>query len=87
MATVFVPAQLRRLTGGRDRVEAPGATLGELIDHLEGSFPGFRVAVLEGGDLSPALAVSVDGEISSGALFAPIAATSEVHFVPALGGG
>jgi len=87
MATVFIPTQLRRLTGGHDRAEVPGATVGELVDELERRFPGFRERVVEHGDLSPSLAVSVDGVISGGGLLEPVGPESEVHFVPALGGG
>jgi molybdopterin synthase sulfur carrier subunit len=87
MAMVFIPAQLRRLTGGRDRAEARGASLGELIDDLERSFPGFRDRVTEAGDIAPALAVSVDGEMATAGLHEPVRPDSEVHFVPALGGG
>jgi molybdopterin synthase sulfur carrier subunit len=87
MAIVFIPTQLRRLTGGRDRTEVAGATVGELVDELERRFPGFRDRVVEHGDLSASLAVSVDGEITSGGLLEPVRPDSEVHFVPALGGG
>jgi len=87
MATVFIPTQLRRLTGGADCTEAHGTTVADLIDDIERRFPGFRAAVVDRGDLSPSLAVSVDGDIASGGLLEPVRPESEVHFVPALGGG
>jgi len=87
MATVIIPALLRKLTGGKDRTQASGGTLKELIDDLERQFPGFRERVVENGDLAGSVAVSIDGEIITGGLSEPIPADCEVHFVPAIGGG
>jgi len=87
MATVIIPALLRKLTGGKDRTLATGATLKEIIDDLERQFPGFRERVVAGDDLVGSLAVSIDGEIITGGLMEPVQPDSEVHFVPAIGGG
>ena len=87
MAVVFIPAPLRRITAGRDRLEVRGASLGALIDAIDASFPGFRARVVEGDDLLPSLAVAIDGDLIAGGLREPVAPDSEVHFVPALGGG
>ena len=85
MATVFIPAQLAKLTGGRRQVEASGKTLLEVIESLEQQFPGFRERVLEGERLRPGLAAAVDNAFTG--LLQPIGESSEVHFVPALRGG
>lgn len=87
MATVFIPALLRKLTGGVDRTQATGATLREIIDDLERQFPGFRERVVEKGDLAGSVAVSIDGEVITGGLSESVSANSEVHFVPAIAGG
>jgi len=89
VAVVFIPAPLRRITAGRDRLEVAGASLGALIDAIDESFPGFRARVVDGdGDeLLPSLAVAIDGDLIAGGLREPVAPDSEVHFVPALGGG
>jgi molybdopterin synthase sulfur carrier subunit len=87
MATVIIPALLRKLTGGKDRTRASGTTLKELVDDLERQFPGFRERVVENGDLAGSVAVSIDGEIITGGLAEPVPPDSEVHFVPAIGGG
>jgi len=87
MATVIIPALLRKLTGGKDRTLATGATLKDIIDDLERQFPGFRERVVAGDDLVGSLAVSIDGEIITGGLMEPVQPDSEVHFVPAIGGG
>ncbi len=87
MATVIIPALLRKLTGGKDRTVATGATLKDIIDDLERQFPGFRERVVENGDLAGSVAVSIDGEIITGGLVEPVPPDCEVHFVPAIGGG
>lgn len=87
MATVFIPALLRKLTGGKDRTQATGATLREIIDDLERQFPGFRERVVEKGDLAGSVAVSINGEVITGGLSESVPADSEVHFVPAIAGG
>lgn len=87
MAIVFVPAPLRRLTDGRDRVEVHGATVGALVDAIDRAHPGFREQVVIDDELRPSLAVSVDGDLVTRGLDEPVGDASEVHFVPALGGG
>lgn len=87
MSTVHIPAALRRLTGGKDRVEATGETVGELIQDLAERFPGLAAELVVDGELSPHMAVSVDDELSSAGLLEPVQETSDVHFVPPLGGG
>ncbi len=87
MATVFIPALMRKLTGGREKIVAHGRTVGQIIADLDRQFPGFRHLVLEDGELKPSIAVSIDGEIATGELLDPVGESSEVHFVPALGGG
>jgi len=87
MATVFIPALLRKLTGGKDRTSATGLTLKAIIDDLERQFPGFRDRVVEHGDLAGSIAVSINGEVITGGLSESVPADSEIHFVPAIAGG
>ncbi len=87
MATVFIPAALRKFTAGRERAIAQGRNVGQLIDDLNRQFPGIRAQLVENDDLRPSIAVSVDGEIAIGGLLEPVSESSEVHFLPALGGG
>ena len=87
MATVFIPSLLRKLTGGKDRTIALGLTVREIIEDLERQYPGFRDRVIENGDLTGSIAVSVNGEISTEGLHEFVPAESEIHFVPAIGGG
>lgn len=87
MATVFIPALLRKLTGGQESIAAAGRTVGQIIDDIEKQFPGFRAQVMDNRELKPSIAVSIDGEIAAGGLLDRVEESSEIHFIPALGGG
>jgi len=87
MAIVVVPALLRPLTGGEERVTVAGRNVGQVIDDLERQFPGFRDHLLQQGELKPSIAVSIDGEMGTGGLLDRVKDSSEVFFIPAIGGG
>ena len=78
---------MRTLTDGKPQVEAAGATVRDLLENLEASFPGVRSRLCEGDRLRPDMAVAVDGQIQIGGLRAPVQSGSEVHFLPAVSGG
>jgi sulfur-carrier protein len=87
MATVVIPALLRKLTGGRERVAVKGRNVREVIADLDRQFPGIRGELVARDDLKPSVAVSVDGEIASAGFLEPVGEDSEIHFLPALSGG
>ncbi len=87
MAIVVVPALLRKLSGGAERVNVSGRNVGQVIEDLERQFPGFRDQLLQSGELKPSIAVSIDGEMGTGGLLDRVKETSEVFFIPAIGGG
>jgi sulfur-carrier protein len=87
MATVVVPAQLRKLTNGQERVAARGRNVGQIIEDLERQFPGFREQLMENDDVKPSIAVSVDGEMGTGGVLDQVGESSEVFFLPAIAGG
>ena len=87
MAVVHIPSLMRDLTGGREKAEAPGHTVGEVIEALERSFPGVRARLCEGDRLKPGLAVLVDGRSGRLGLQEPAGEQSEILFVPAVSGG
>jgi len=87
MATVVVPALLRKLTDGKERVSAQGRNVGQIIQDLDRQFPGMREQLLEDGDIKPSIAVSIDGEMGTAGVLDPVSETSEVFFIPAIGGG
>jgi molybdopterin converting factor small subunit len=87
LATVYIPTLLQPITGGRAWVEAEGATVRQVIDSLERSWPGIRERLMEQDRLRPNISVAVDGEVTPMGLFEPVGPSSEILFVPAIKGG
>jgi molybdopterin synthase sulfur carrier subunit len=87
MATVVIPSLLRKYTGGLERVEVAGKSIREVVRNLGNRFPGIDGQLLEDGDIRPSIAVSIDGEIATGGVLDAVRDDSEIHFIPALGGG
>ena len=87
MPTLFIPHQLRDLTGGRDQLPIPEGTLRQAFRALEVDYPEFVTQVRVEDALAPGLAASIDGNFASQGLLAKIGPTSEVHLLPAVGGG
>ncbi len=87
MPTLFVPAQLRPLAGGSDRVAVTGTTLRQVIDDLGRAHPGLRDALLDDGRINPALSLSVDNELVTTGLLTAVGESSEIHILPRISGG
>ncbi len=87
MATIFVPTMLQALTGGVKRVEVQATNVRQVVDRLEELYPGMKDRLVDAGSLRTNLAVAVDGEVARMGLLARVGDDSEVHFVPAIGGG
>jgi sulfur-carrier protein len=87
MPTVFIPSQLRDVTGGRGQLEVAAETVREAIAALEQEFPGIAGRLCRDGELAPALQVTVDGVLSHRGIRARLKPNSELHFLPAIGGG
>jgi sulfur-carrier protein len=87
MPTVVIPSLLRKFTGGIERVEVPGSSIREVVRQLGEKFPGLDRQLLQDDDIKPSIAVSIDGEIATGGVLDTVSDSSEVHFIPALGGG
>ena len=85
MAIVFIPPQLQQLTGAA-QVEIEGGTVREVIERLEKQFPGVGQRLFDNGQLTPALQLSVD-HVMTRALSTRVSGTTEVHFLPIIGGG
>ena len=88
---VRIPAPLRTLTGDQGVITADGAaTLQELVDELEASYPGMRERLCEDdGELRRFVNVFVNGEdvrFLEG-LGSALAEGDEVSIVPAVAGG
>lgn len=87
MPTVIVPALLRKLTRGQERVTVQGRNLRQVVDDLERQFPGIKAQLVEDDELKSSIAISVDGEMGLGGLLDPVKENSEIFFLPAIGGG
>ncbi|RIK76418.1 MAG: molybdopterin synthase sulfur carrier subunit [Planctomycetota bacterium] len=87
MARVYLQPQLRDLTMGAAEVEVGGTTLREVIAELDRAYPGLARRLVYGDGLSPGIAASIDGTVTARGLLAAVAADSEIHFLPAIGGG
>jgi molybdopterin converting factor small subunit len=87
MVTVFIPAALREMAGGTTTVKLDGATVRELVSKLDSRFPGMGARLVDAGEISRSLMVSIDGQIAPRGLRASTANAREVHFLPAIGGG
>ncbi len=87
---VKIPTPLRGLTGERDTVSGEGGTLGELVQHLEGAFPGMRERLCDdSGALRRFVNVYINGEDVRflDGLASPLKEGDEVSIVPAVAGG
>jgi MoaD family protein len=60
---VKIPTVLRKHTGGQPAVEADGATIGEVIEAVDGKHPGFRSQVIgDDGELHRFINVYLNDE-------------------------
>ena len=87
MATVFIPSLMQNLTEGKPTVEIPGATVRQIIENLEQAHPGMKERLVENNRVKPNISVAVDGEVTPLGMLEKVGETSEVHFLPAIGGG
>jgi molybdopterin synthase sulfur carrier subunit len=87
---VRIPTPLRRITSGQAQVELASATMGELVENLDASFPGFKERLLdENGELRYFVNLYLNGEdvrFLQG-LETTINSGDEVSIVPAVAGG
>ena len=49
--------------------------------------PGIKGRLVEGYKMKPNISVAIDGEVSALGLLDKVGESSEVHFIPAIGGG
>ena len=87
MATIFIPTMLLPVTGGTKEVKLEARNVRQVIEGLEELFPGIKDRLVEDGDIRANVAVAIDGEVARMGLLEKVQENSEVHFVPAIGGG
>jgi len=88
--TVWIPAQLRPVTGGKIEVQAAGDTVDDVLLDLERQFPGLKERLLdERGEVRGFLSVCVNDEdirfLQAGKT--PIREGDELSIIPAVAGG
>lgn len=87
MATVYIPSLMQKLSDGKSKVEIPGASVRQIVNNLEDEYPGFKERLVEDGRIKGNISVAVDGEITPLGMLEKVGENSEVHFLPAIGGG
>jgi len=87
---VHIPTSLRRLTQGRRTLQVEAYTLREVIERLEGLFPGFRDRLLdERGELKGYINIYHNGRDirEKGGLSTALKSGDSISILPALAGG
>ena len=75
------------MTGDRETVVVSGSTVREVINNLEAEHPGMKDQLVDKFRLKGNITVAVDGEVSPLGILEKVGEDSEVHFLPAIGGG
>ena len=80
---------MRKLTNGQTIVTVEGDSIGQVVTHLENLYPGIRQRIVDEAEnrIWPNIAVTVDGKIGRMGLREKVPPNSEIHFLPAIGGG
>ncbi|HEV3204275.1 MAG TPA: MoaD/ThiS family protein [Gemmataceae bacterium] len=87
MATVWIPSLLRDLTDHQETVIVAGSTIRQIIETLDRSYPGIKDRLCDESGLRAGITVAVDTQVARLGLNQPVGDGSEVHFLPAIGGG
>ena len=87
MATVFIPSLMQSLTDGKHTVEVSGFNVRQIVENLEKAHPGIKERLVENNRIKPNISVAVDGEVTPMGMLEKVGEDSEVHFLPAIGGG
>jgi molybdopterin converting factor small subunit len=87
LVTVWIPALLRDITDGIERVEVTGRSVGEVIRNLDKRFPGIKDRLCINDKLDPSISVAVDGIVSHSKLNHKLQEDNEIHFLPVFAGG
>ena len=88
-STVRIPTPLRVHTGGKEQVEATGATVAELLDDLEKQHPGICAKLLDDNGVRRFVNIFVGDEDIRflDGLATEVASGAEVAIIPAIAGG
>ena len=78
---------MRSITDGNETVEVSGKNVREIVNNLEKLYPGTKERLVDGHRMKPNISVAVDGEVTPLGILEKVKENSEVHFLPAIGGG
>ena len=87
---VRIPTPLRRMTGGKDKVEVESGKLSAMVEELEGNYPGLKDRLLdEEGELRYFVNIYLNGEDVRflDGLDTATSSGDEVSIGPAVAGG
>ena len=90
MPTVLIPTPLRTFTNGAAEVAARGATVAEIIEDIDRSYPGLKERLCkEDGRIRPFVNIYVNDEDMRllQSLDTPVGDGDELSIVPAIAGG
>jgi molybdopterin synthase sulfur carrier subunit len=87
LAKIFIPTMLQSLTAGVKQVDLDARNVRQIIERLEKLYPGMKDRLVEDGEIRPNLAIAIDGDVAIMGMLEKVGENSEVHFVPAIGGG
>lgn len=87
MAKIFIPTMLQSLTAGTKQVDMEARNIRQVIEQLDEMYPGIKDRLVEDGEIRPNLAIAIDGDVAIMGMLEKVGENSEVHFVPAIGGG
>jgi len=87
LAKIFIPTMLQSLTAGVKQVDLNARNVRQIIERLEELYPGMKDRLVEDGEIRPNLAIAIDGDVAIMGMLEKVGENSEVHFVPAIGGG
>ena len=89
MPLVWVPSLVQRATGAPERVRVSQGTVRHIIRALDEMHPGVWAELMDPDEdrIKPGIAVAIDGETNHLGLIQRVGEDSEVHFIPAIGGG
>lgn len=87
MPRLFIPPLLRSYCGGKEEFVVEGATVLEAVQSLEQQYPGVIERLCPEGKLRSGTSVTVDQNVTPRGLSQKVSSESEIHFLPAIGGG
>ena len=84
---MYIPSLMQKLTDGKAKVEISGSTVRQIVENLEADFPGMKERLVQDNRIKGNVSVAIDGEITTLGMLGKVREDSEVHFLPAIGGG